>query len=133
MGDEKYFTFANNNLDENDHFYTDAMSKTPENVKFAVKEKFKPKVLNWKILLKPTVQKIDTHFGRNWQAAITQRRRPIECFWALLTLLVYDGGCEAKTERQLIGRIRRKLKEVAFRSSKGPSHDKDHPGNSPKN
>lgn len=38
--------------------------------------------------------------------------RPIENFWAVLSRLVYDGGWEAKTEKQLIGRIQRKLKEV---------------------
>lgn len=38
--------------------------------------------------------------------------RPIEKFWAILTRLVYDAGWEAKTERQLVGRIQRKLKEV---------------------
>lgn len=38
--------------------------------------------------------------------------RPIENFWGVLTRLVYDGGWEAKSEQQLIGRIKRKLKEV---------------------
>lgn len=38
--------------------------------------------------------------------------RPIENFWAVLSRLVYDQGWEAKTEQQLIGRIKRKLKEV---------------------
>lgn len=38
--------------------------------------------------------------------------RPIENFWAVLTRLVYNKGWEAKNLPQLIGRIKRKLKEV---------------------
>lgn len=38
--------------------------------------------------------------------------RPIEDFWSVLKRMVYDKGWEAKTEQQLIGRIKRKLKEV---------------------
>lgn len=38
--------------------------------------------------------------------------RPIENFWAALKRMVYDNGWEAQNEHQLIGRIKRKLKEI---------------------
>lgn len=47
LDDEKYFTFASHTLSGNDHFYTDDINKTPDNVKFASQEKFEPKVLVW--------------------------------------------------------------------------------------
>ena len=37
--------------------------------------------------------------------------RPIENFWGCLAQKVYDGGWQAKTEDQLINRIKSKLKE----------------------
>lgn len=40
--------------------------------------------------------------------------RPIENFWAMLDRMVYKNGWEAKSEQQLVGRIRRKLKEVDY-------------------
>lgn len=47
MDDEKYFTFACHDLIGNNFFYTDDFDATPENVKFARKTKFEPKVLVW--------------------------------------------------------------------------------------
>lgn len=38
--------------------------------------------------------------------------RPIENFWAVLKRMVYEKGWEAQNEQQLIGRIKRKLKEM---------------------
>ena len=37
--------------------------------------------------------------------------RPIENFWGCLAQKVYEGGWEAKTEQQLIRRIKSKMKE----------------------
>ena len=37
--------------------------------------------------------------------------RPIENFWGCLVQKVYEGGWEAKTEQQLIRRIKSKMKE----------------------
>lgn len=45
---------------------------------------------------------------------IVPQARPIENFWALLDRMVYKNGWEAKSEQQLVGRIRRKLKEVDY-------------------
>ncbi len=39
------------------------------------------------------------------------KARPIENFWGCLTQKLYEGGWEAETERQLIGRIKSKMKE----------------------
>jgi hypothetical protein len=38
--------------------------------------------------------------------------RLIETFWAILSRHVYSGGCQAKTPRQLVTRINRKIKEI---------------------
>lgn len=38
--------------------------------------------------------------------------RPIENFWAVLKRKVYEKGWEAQNDKQLIGRIKRKLKEI---------------------
>lgn len=40
--------------------------------------------------------------------------RPIENFWGCLTQKVYEGGWEAKSEQQLVRRIKNKLKEFDF-------------------
>lgn len=40
------------------------------------------------------------------------KARPIEDFWAILAMKVYEGGWEAKTERQLSLRINKKIKEI---------------------
>ena len=40
-----------------------------------------------------------------------QQARPIENFWGCLAQKVYEGGWEAKTEQQLIRRIKSKMKE----------------------
>ena len=37
--------------------------------------------------------------------------RPIENFWVCLAQKVYEGGWEAKTEQQLIRRIKSKMKK----------------------
>lgn len=50
LDDEKYFTFAQHELSGNDHFYTDDIQSTPDNVKFKGKEKFEPKVLMWIVI-----------------------------------------------------------------------------------
>ncbi|XP_031621019.1 uncharacterized protein LOC116339337 [Contarinia nasturtii] len=47
LDDESYFTFAHHELSENDGFYTDNIEATPDNVKYAGKAKFEPKVLVW--------------------------------------------------------------------------------------
>ena len=38
--------------------------------------------------------------------------RPIEDFWGYLTQLVYAKGWEAKSVKQLVARIKKKLKEI---------------------
>lgn len=171
MDDEKYFTFAHHELSENDHYYTDDVESTPDNVKFAGKGKFEPKVLMWiaismKGLLAPYIRPIvgpavdsdvyianclsklkdfieknhsnddyvfwpdltSCHFSKKTLTWLNGQNirfvpkednppnvpqaRPIEKFWGVLSRLVYDGGWEAKTERQLVDRIKKKLKEV---------------------
>ena len=47
MDDESYFTFLRYGLSGNDGYYTDNFEKTPDNVKYAEKTKFEPKVLIW--------------------------------------------------------------------------------------
>lgn len=47
MDDEKYFTFSNSSMLGNDSFYTDNYEMAPDNVKYAGKTKFEPKVLMW--------------------------------------------------------------------------------------
>lgn len=47
MDDEKYFTFSNSTDVTNRGFYTNDKSSTPDEVKFARKSKFEPKVLVW--------------------------------------------------------------------------------------
>lgn len=171
LDDEKYFTFANHTLSGNAHFYTDDITGTPDNVKFAGKEKFEPKILVWiaistKGLSAPLIRRIgapavnadvyitkclpklksfidlhhsndnyifwpdlaSSHYAKKTLAWLNDQNipfvpkkdnppnvpqaRPIENFWGILSRLVYDGGWEAKTESQLIGRIKRKLREV---------------------
>ena len=40
------------------------------------------------------------------------KARPIEDFWSILANSVYDKGWEAKTEAQLVRRIKKKIKEI---------------------
>jgi transposase len=47
LDDEKYFTFAHHELSGNDGYYTDNIETTPDDVKYAGKSKFEPKVLVW--------------------------------------------------------------------------------------
>ena len=44
---ESYFTFLHHELSGNDRYYTDNFKTTPDNVKYARKTKFEPKVLVW--------------------------------------------------------------------------------------
>lgn len=44
---ESYFTFSHHELSGNDGFYTDNIEATPDDVKYAGKSKFEPKVLVW--------------------------------------------------------------------------------------
>lgn len=47
LDDEKYFTFAGDNMPGNTGYYTTAKSSCPDNVRFAGKEKYSKKVLVW--------------------------------------------------------------------------------------
>jgi len=47
LDDEKYFTFAGDNMPGNDGYYTNDKSKCPDSIRFAGKEKFPQKVLVW--------------------------------------------------------------------------------------
>lgn len=47
LDDESYFTFSHHELSGNDGFYTDNIEATPDDVKYAGKSKFEPKVLVW--------------------------------------------------------------------------------------
>lgn len=47
MDDEKYFTFSNSSLAGNAGFYTDDIKTTPQEVRYAAKMKYEPKVLVW--------------------------------------------------------------------------------------
>lgn len=47
LDDESYFTFSHHELSGNDGFYTDDIEATPDDVKYAGKSKFEPKVLVW--------------------------------------------------------------------------------------
>lgn len=47
LDDESYFTFANHNTSGNAFFYTDDIETVPDNVRYAPKAKFEPKVLVW--------------------------------------------------------------------------------------
>ena len=50
LDDESYFTFSHHELSGNDGFYTGDIQKTPDNVKYAGKSKFEPKVLVWEAI-----------------------------------------------------------------------------------
>lgn len=43
------------------------------------------------------------------------KARPIEDFWSILADKVYEGGWEAKNEKQLANRIKRQLKKIDFK------------------
>lgn len=47
LDDESYFTFSHHELSGNDGFYTDNIEASPDNVRYASKSKFEPKVLVW--------------------------------------------------------------------------------------
>lgn len=171
LDDESYFTFSHHELSGNDGFYTDNIEATADDVKYAGKSKFEPKVLVWaaissKGVSEPLIrsnkseainadiyigqclpklkQFIEKHHGRdeimfwpdlaschyakktlNWlteqnipfvpkkdNPPNVPQARPIENFWAVLKRMVYVGGWEARNEQHLIGRIKRKLKEI---------------------
>lgn len=171
LDDESYFTFSHHELSGNDGYYTDNIETTPDNVRYAGKSKFEPKVLVWVAIsskgvsvplirpnkakainsdiyirqclpkLKQFIEKhhardkimfwpdlASCHYGKNTLDWLTKQKipfvpkkdnppnvpqaRPIENFWAVLKRMVYDNGWEAQNEQQLIGRIKRKLKEI---------------------
>lgn len=171
LDDESYFTFSHHELSGNDGFYTDDIEATPDNVKYAGKLKFEPKVLVWVAisskgvsapLIRPNKAKaVDSdiyisqclpklkqfidkyhahdkimfwpdlascHYAKNTLDWLTKQKvpfvpkkdnppnvpqaRPIENFWAVLKRMVYDNGWEARNERQLMNRIKRKLREI---------------------
>lgn len=47
LDDEKYFSFAWNNGEQNSGFYTDNIGDTTDSIRFAAKAKFEPKILVW--------------------------------------------------------------------------------------
>ena len=47
LDDEKYFTFDGSKMQGNNNYYTNDKSKCPDNVRFAVKEKYLDKVIIW--------------------------------------------------------------------------------------
>lgn len=47
LDDESYFTFSHHELSGNDGFYTANIKTTPDDVKYASKSKYEPKVLVW--------------------------------------------------------------------------------------
>ena len=171
LDDESYFTFSHNELSGNDGYYTDNVELTPDNVKYAGKLKYEPKVLVWcaisskgvsepiirpakaqainsdiyisqclpklkqfienkhagdKIMFWPDLA--SSHYAKKTTDWLTAQNipfvpkktnppnipqaRPIEHFWSVLKRKVYEKGWEAKNEQQLIGRIKRKLKEI---------------------
>ncbi|XP_031621012.1 uncharacterized protein LOC116339331 [Contarinia nasturtii] len=171
LDDESYFTFSHHELSGNDGFYTENIVSTPDNVKYASKAKFEPKVLVWvaissKGISTPVIrpfgakaidsdtyinqclpklkQFIENHHTRaeimfwpdlasshyakktlNWLTAQNipfvpkkdnppniPQTRPIEDFWSVLKRKVYEKGWEAQNEQQLIGRFKRKLKDI---------------------
>ena len=50
MDDESYFTILHYELSGNDAYYTDNFEKIPNNVKYAGKTKFEPKMLVWLVI-----------------------------------------------------------------------------------
>lgn len=171
LDDESYFTFSHHELSGNDGFYTGNIEATPDNVKYAGKTKFEPKVLVWCAisskgvsvpLIRPNKAKainsdiyinqclpklkrfIENHHARDeimfWPDLASShyarktldwlieqnipfvpkkdnppnipQARPIEDFWSVLKRKVYERGWEAQNEQQLVGRIKRKLKEI---------------------
>lgn len=171
VDDEKYFTFAGDNMPANAGFYTSNEKESPENVKFKATLKFPKKILVWltvsskgisqpfigkcggpaisktvyinKCLSKllPFIEKYhkddkilfwpdlaSSHYAKDtidWLRAKNvpfvpkeynppnvPKARPIEDFWSILADRVYDKGWEAKTEAQLVRRIKKKIKEI---------------------
>ena len=47
MNDEKYFTYDGSNMQGNDNYYTNDISKCSDSVRFAGKEKYPHKVMDW--------------------------------------------------------------------------------------
>ena len=171
LDDESYFNFSHHELSGNDGYYTDNFEATPDNVKYAGKSKFEPKVLVWcsisskgisTLVIRPYKAKaIDSdtyisqclpklkefvkkhhardkimfwpdlassHYAKKTLDWLTSQKipfvpkkdnppnvpqaRPIEDFWSVFKRKVYENGWEAQNEQQLVGRIKRKLKEV---------------------
>lgn len=171
LDDESYFTFSNHKMSGNDGFYTDNIEETPDNVKYAGKSKFEPKVLMWiaisskgfsqpyfrpfgglainsdsyigqclpklkqfiadnhaqdEIMFWPDLA--SCHYSKKTQDWLTEQKIPfvpkkdnppnvpqarkIEQFWAVLKRKVYEKGWEAENDKQLVRRIKQKLKEI---------------------
>lgn len=182
LDDEKYFTFAHHELSGNDGFYTDNIENTPDNVKYAGKLKFEPKVLVWAAIsskgvseplirpnkakavdadvyigqclpkLKQFIEKYHAdnnimfwpdlascHYAKKTLDWLKEQKvpfvpkkdnppnvpqaRPIENFWAVLDRMVYDNGWEAQNERQLINRIKRKMREIDINTVQNLTRD----------
>ena len=47
LNNQKYFTYDGSNMQGNDDYYTNDISKYPDSVRFAGKEKYPNKVLVW--------------------------------------------------------------------------------------
>lgn len=58
LDDEKYFTYSWNNGEQNVGFYTDNIEETPDNIRFALKGKFEPKILVWAAISTKGVSKL---------------------------------------------------------------------------
>lgn len=171
LDDESYFTFSHHKLSGNDGFYTDKIEETPDNVKYAGKSKFEPKVLTWIAISSkgfsepyfrpfgglainsdsyigqclPKLKKFiadyhaqdeiifwpdlaSCHYAKKTLQWLTEQNiaivpkkdnppnvpqaRPIDQFCAVLKRMVYGKGWEAENDKQLVRRIKQKLKQI---------------------
>ena len=131
MDDEKYLTISNHNMPATTRYYTMNKDTCPDNVRFKGQDKYPVKVLVWIAISERGMTKPFVHLQKS--AAINRKlyidekyfhtnppkdnppnvpqARPIENFWGCLSQKVYEDGWEAETEKQLINRIKLKLKD----------------------
>ena len=74
LDDESYFTLTHSRLTNNDRYYSDSISETPEHLKYVDKTKFEKKLLVWlamsskgvsSILIRPSGNAINQHVYLN--------------------------------------------------------------------
>lgn len=103
---EFYFIFSHHELIGNDGYYTDNIEATPDNVKYAGKMKFEPKVLVWL-----AISSNEGYFSPSYSAIGCKSGQFWHLYWRMLAEIeaIYWGHACSRPNHALAGPSKQSL------------------------